>query len=155
MLWLVDTNVLLRHVEPKHPMHAEAVNAGAALFAAGEPVCTLPQNVAEFWNVCTRPRGQNGLGFTPARTDEEVTRFESLLTVIPDNAGIYSRWRWLVVKHAVSGVRVHDARIVAAMEAHGISHLMTFNDQDFRRYRSITVMLPAEVITAYPPQPAP
>ena len=154
MPWLVDTNILLRHVEQNHPMHAEAVAAGAALFAAGETVCALPQNIAEFWNVCTRPLDKNGLGFTPARTDMEVTRFEALLTILPDNADIYPRWRRLVVRYSVSGVQVHDARIAAAMEAHGVTHLLTFNDQDFKRYPNITVMTPAEVIKAYPPQPA-
>ncbi len=50
-------------------------------------------------------------------------------------------------------MKVHDTRIVAAMKVHGISHLVTFNDQDFKRYHEITVMTPAEVIQAYPTQP--
>lgn len=58
----------------------------------------------------------------------------------------------MVAAHAVSGVRVHDARIVAAMNVHGVGRLVTFNDQDFRRYRGITVMTPAEVIKSYHPK---
>lgn len=155
MDFLVDSNILLRHVEPKHPMHPEAVNAVAALLNAGESVHVLPQNISEFWNVCTRPLNKNGLGFTPAQTDTEVKRIESLLTVLLDNAAIYPEWRQLVVKHAVSGVQVHDARIVAAMKAHSITHLLTFNHADFKRYPGITVMTPQDVINAYPPQSIP
>jgi len=155
MLWLIDSNILLRLVEPAHSMHADALAASSALLGAGETVHTLPQNIAEFWNVCTRPLDKNGLGLTPAQTEREVARLETLFPVLLDNASIYPEWRQLVVKHAVSGVQVHDARIAAAMMTHGITHLMTFNDQDFKRYQNITAMTPAEVIKAYPPpQPA-
>jgi predicted nucleic acid-binding protein len=67
MDYLVDSNILLRHIEPRHPMHREAVNAVAALPNAGESVYVIPQNISEFWNVCTRPLNKNGLGFTPLR----------------------------------------------------------------------------------------
>jgi predicted nucleic acid-binding protein len=153
--FLVDSNILLRHVEPKHPMHPEAVNAVAALLNAGESVYVLPQNISEFLNFCTRHLNKNGLSFTPAHTDTEVKRIESLLTMQLDNAAIYSEWRQLVVNHAVSAVQVHDARIVAAMKAHGITHLVTFNHVDFNRYTGITVMSPQDVISAYPPQSTP
>jgi hypothetical protein len=49
------------------------------------------------------------------------------------------------VEHRVSGAQVHDARLVAAMLAHGISHLLTLNDRDFTRYSSITVMHPGNL----------
>lgn len=155
MDFLVDSNILLRHVEPKHPMHTEAVDAVAALLNAGESVFIIPQNISEFWNVCTRPLNKNGLGFTPAQTDTELNHIESLLTVLLDNALIYPEWRQLVVNHAVSGVQVHDARIVAAMKAHHITNLVTFNSADFKRYTGITVMTPQDVINAYPPQATP
>lgn len=100
-------------------MHADA------LLGAGETIHTLPQNIAEFWNVCTRPLDKNGLGLSPAQTDGEVTHLETLFPVLPDAAGTYAQWRRLVVKHAVSGVQVHDARIVAAMVAHSIPYLLT------------------------------
>lgn len=43
---------------------------------------------------------------------------------------------------AVSGVRVHDARLVAAMLVHGVGHVLTLNEADFRRYDGITVVEP-------------
>lgn len=63
---LVDTNVLLRRAQPDHSSHAVAVESVARLLAAGEPVYFTPRNIAEFWNVATRPAANNGLGFSIA-----------------------------------------------------------------------------------------
>lgn len=59
---LADTNILLRRTQPDHPSHTLAVESVAKLLAAGEPVYFTPQNIAEFWNVATRPAVNNGLG---------------------------------------------------------------------------------------------
>jgi predicted nucleic acid-binding protein len=75
--------------------------------------------------------------------------------VLLDNAAIYPQWRQIVVKHAVSSVQVRDARIVDAMRARGITHLVTFNQADFKRYTDIMVMTPQEVINTYPPPATP
>ncbi|MEI6442036.1 MAG: hypothetical protein WCO29_02610 [Nostocales cyanobacterium ELA583] len=32
------------------------------------------------------------------------------------------------------GVNVHDARLVAVILAHGLTHILTFNISDFKRY---------------------
>ena len=47
-----------------------------------------------------------------------------------------------MVAHAVSGVQVHDARLVAAMHVHAVTHLLTLNDRDFTRYPDITAVNP-------------
>jgi hypothetical protein len=39
-----------------------------------------------------------------------------------------------VVIHSVIGVKVHDAKLVAAMVVHGITHLLTLDEHDFARY---------------------
>jgi predicted nucleic acid-binding protein len=51
----------------------------------------------------------------------------------------------LVSKHEVKGKEVHDARIVAAMLAHRVTHLLTFNTADFKRYTEIAAINPREV----------
>lgn len=79
-------------------------------------VAIVPQNLTEFWNVCTRPSDRNGLGLTPTETDKHISQLESLLTVHPEVPNIYTEWRRFVVTHYVSGVRVYDARVVASME---------------------------------------
>jgi hypothetical protein len=44
------------------------------------------------------------------------------------------------------GVQVHDARLVALMMAHGLSHLLTLNPADFQRYPGITALSPSAVL---------
>jgi hypothetical protein len=50
----------------------------------------------------------------------------------------------LVVLHAVTGVQVHDARLVAWMKTQAISHLITFNVTDFARYGGIVAESPVD-----------
>jgi predicted nucleic acid-binding protein len=130
---LVDTNILLRRTQPDHPSHAQAVESIAKLLAVAEPVYFTLQNIAEFWNVATRPAANNGLGFSIALTLSELEKIERFLTVLPDSAAVYSEWKRLVVRHGVMGAKVHDARLVAMMNVHGIRRIFTFNIDDFLR----------------------
>jgi predicted nucleic acid-binding protein len=50
------------------------------------------------------------------------------------------------VHHGVVGVKVHDARLVATMNVHGVRRLLTFNAGDFARYE-IEVVQPAAVLS--------
>ena len=126
-------------------MHADAVRAVSTLLSRGDRVCIIPQNLIEFWAVCTRPVANNGLGLTPAQTEAEVSKVESLLTLLPDSPAIYPEWRRLVVAHAVSGKQVHDTRIIAAMAVHKIANLLTFNVDDFKRFSGITLINPLSI----------
>jgi len=143
--YLADTNILLRSAELAHPMHSDAVRAVSTLLARGEKVCVFPQNLIEFWNSATRPADKNGLGFSPSHTETEVSKIESLLIVLPESPAIYPEWRRLVIAHSVLGRQVHDARIVAAMNVNRVTHLLTFNIDDFKRYSGITLVDPASI----------
>ena len=94
---LVDTNVLLRRTQPDHPHHTAAVQSVAHLLETGEPVYYALQNIAEFWNVATRPIASNGLGFSPALALEEVGKIEQALMLLPEAPAIYGEWKRLVI----------------------------------------------------------
>jgi hypothetical protein len=66
-------------------------------------VAIVPQNLTEFWNVCTRSSDRKGLGLTPSETDKPVSKLETLLAVLPEVPDIYAEWRCLVATHSVSG----------------------------------------------------
>jgi predicted nucleic acid-binding protein len=131
---LADTNILLRRTQPDHPSHTAAVESVAKLLAAAEPVYFTLQNISEFWNVATRPLANNGLGFSVQLALTEVEKIEGFLTVLPDSPAVYAEWKRLVVRHTVLGSKVHDARLVATMNVHGIRRILTFNTADFARY---------------------
>lgn len=104
-----------------------------------------PQNLIEFWNASTRPRDRNGLGLTPAEASYEVDRIRSFFRFAEDTPAIFDEWLRLVREAGVSGVKVHDARLVAVMRAHGLTHLLTLNPQDFARYTGISVVEPRQL----------
>ena len=145
MAYLADTNLLLRGAEQGHPMQEDALQAIATLVRRGEAVHLVPQNLFEFWAVATRPKDRNGLGLTAAEAEAELVRLEMQFPVLPDSGQIYQEWRRLVSAYGVVGVRAHDVRLVAAMVVHGVTHILTFNGDDFRSFREITVVHPREV----------
>lgn len=146
MLYLVDSNVLLRFLQRNDPDHTTARTALRVLRLDGHQLCYTPQNIAEFWSVATRPAAsRGGFGLTLQETDRRVRLIERFLTLLPDTPAIYAEWRRLVVTHSVSGVQVHDARLVAAMRVHGVTNLLTFNTEDFTRYPGITVFHPQDI----------
>jgi predicted nucleic acid-binding protein len=147
---LADTNVLLRSVDQTHPLHAEAATALSGLILTGSRVCVTPQNIIEFWNVCTRPADRNGLGLSPREADREAFRLEGILHLLPDVPAIYSEWRRLVVAYSVSGVLVHDTRIVAAMNVYGIVRILTYNGLDFARFPGIQAIHPSNLAKSTP-----
>jgi hypothetical protein len=62
MAYLVDSNVLLRWVKPDDRDYPLVVSAIDATLQGGAVFCYTSQNVAEFWNTCTRPLDRNGYG---------------------------------------------------------------------------------------------
>jgi len=129
---LVDTNVLLRQLEPAHDHHLAAVAATSRLIEGGETLHIAAQSIAEFWAVATRPPAQNGLGLdvaSAASAVEEIERTFGLL--LSDEAMVYEHWKRLIVEQRVTGRRVFDARLVAVMLTHGVGRLLTFNGADF------------------------
>ena len=145
MPYLADTNVLLRWVSPADPQHTLAVDSVKALQRRGEIVHITPQNLIEFWGVATRPAAANGLGMSPAEAEREVESLERLFPLVPDSPAVFAEWRKLVSAAGVSGVKVHDARLAAVMIANGLTHILTFNADDFKRFPGITVVRPQDV----------
>ena len=134
MRYLVDTNVLLRIIDRTSPQNRVARGSASKLRQDGHELLATSQNYAELWNVATRPVSQNGLGLSTAEADRMLRIAERICPLLPDSPAAYPAWRRLVVAYSVSGVQVHDTRIVAAMLVHGITHILTFNTSDFARF---------------------
>jgi predicted nucleic acid-binding protein len=143
---LLDTNILTRAIQPAHAHHAAALSSLDLLKGRAQRLCVVPQNLYEFWVVCTRPEGENGLGMTTGQAETECAQIKSLFTLLPEQSEIFPRWERLVIDYDVKGKSAHDARLVAAMQVHGLTHLLTFNAGDFARYRDISVLVPEDVV---------
>jgi predicted nucleic acid-binding protein len=145
--WLLDTNILLRMVQSDSPSQPTILSCLDFLWQRGAELHYTSQNLAEFWNVCTRPIDRNGFSYSIEQTERFATQIEARLAFADDSEATHREWRKLVLAQRVSGVPVHDARLVAAMHIHGIPNLLTLNVADFRRYSTILAAAPNEVLT--------
>ena len=140
--YLADTNLLLRLADPASPQHP----ALARLLGQGDEVFLTPQNFVEFWAVATRPVDANGFGWNSERTTQEVSELQKRFPLLPDSPDIFTRWLELVKHLPVQGKRVHDARLVAVLEAHAVEHLITFNTSDFTVFSSLSLIDPRSLV---------
>ena len=74
-----------------------------------------------------------------------MIRLKSLFGILPDTPQVLINWEMLVVNHQVVGKQAHGTRLVAAMLAHGLTHLLTFDVRDFKRSTEITVVNPQDI----------
>jgi predicted nucleic acid-binding protein len=146
MKYLVDTNILLRLVQKNSPMHLDTQRAILTLKKQGNFLCIIPQNIIEFWAVATRPLDKNGLGLSINQAEEESEKLKKIFILELDTPQIFTEWESLVIKYQVMGKQVHDARLAAAMIAHNITHLLTFNVEDFKRFSDIVVVDPRSIV---------
>lgn len=83
-------------------------------------------------------------------TAKKLRLIERLVEFKSDSLAAFHEWKRLVVAHSITGIQVHDARIASAMNAYGISHILTFNGNDFKRFSGITVVDPKGVTSLAP-----
>lgn len=146
MPYLFDTNVLLRLASHNDPQRPAILSALQTLRARNEILCYTPQVLSEFWNVCTRPASaRGGIGLSLDQTERKARVIERYFRLLPDNLSTHQEWRRLIVVYSVMGVKVHDAKLVASMLTYGITHLLTFNTNDFKRFPEIVVVNPVDV----------
>jgi predicted nucleic acid-binding protein len=144
--WLLDTNVLIRwvqHDDPDAPIVEAALDR---LLVSNADPCYTSQNLGEFWNSITRPADRNGYGFSPEEADIRARDIEAAFDLLPDSPAVHQEWRRLLVEYRVSGVQVHDARLVASMHVHGVKSILTFNTEDFARFNQIEAVHPRQLV---------
>lgn len=97
--------------------------------------------------MATRPADQNGLGMPLATVLAEFARLKRFFSVLPETEAVYPAWERLVSAYQVIGKPAHDARLVAAMQVHGIKDILTFDRTGFTRYAGIKAVHPADIIS--------
>lgn len=148
LLTLVDTNILARRFERASPQSPVASGAMKRLRARGNELVIAPQTLYELWVVLTRPAtARGGMDKTPDEAARLLAACAGVCRVLPDSPLILPTWLDLVKRYGVSGVRAHDARLVAAMKVHGVTEILTFNGRDFQTFalEGIAVLDPTTV----------
>ncbi|MDZ4847971.1 MAG: PIN domain-containing protein [Pirellulaceae bacterium] len=144
MKTLIDTNVLVRLLQPSNPSSVVGTLAIQHLLRANFLPCLVPQNLYELWAVATRPAERNGFGMSCEDTDALLQKCLLQFRLLRDERGIFDHWTTLVKAHSVQVKNAHDARLVAAMLKHSVPCILTFNGQDFSRF-AIKILDPEKV----------
>lgn len=106
------------------------------------------QILIEFWVVATRPKDVNGLGWTTQKTQHEINQILSQFFLLEESPDIFSLWFQLVTTYNIKGKRTHYIRLLAVMKASNITHLLTFNPDDFIPIPNITIVHPQDFINS-------
>jgi predicted nucleic acid-binding protein len=146
MAYLIDSNIFIRLASRNDPLRQICLDALRKLRSRNEEICYTPQVVIEFWNVCTRPAtARGGLDLSVDQTERKVRLIERHFVLLPDNLATFREWRRLAVTHSLIGLAVHDAKLVASMNVHGVTNLLTLNETDFKRYTNINAVNPSDL----------
>ena len=59
--------------------------------------------------------------------NRDLDQLQKQFLFLRDERAVFEHWHDLVSQHEVRGKNAHDARLVAAMRRHGLTHLLTNN----------------------------
>jgi toxin-antitoxin system PIN domain toxin len=136
----VDTNILLHAHREESPFHEAAT---AALVRVARARWALPWPcIHEFLAIATHPR----IFDPPTPLDDALAAVEGWLSApttrpLAETAGYATLLDRTLRDAKVTGPRVHDARIFALCQHHGIRELWSA-DRDFSRFSGLTVVNP-------------
>lgn len=137
----VDTNILVYANIATAPFHTVAEQKLHDLFSAGTELWISRQILREYLVTLTRPQ----IYAAPPPLSvlkTQVIRFQTLMNVAEDNRTITDHLLDLLAAIPIGGKQVHDANIVATMQAYGIPKLLTHNTADFARFASVITLMP-------------
>ncbi len=140
MTCLIDTGILLRAFDASFAEYRLVRQALRSLLASQDRLIVALQNLAEFWNVSTRPVDKNGYGISVERASRRLNLIEQICEVVTEDDRSSRIWKGLPMSYAITGVSVHDARLVSVMLSQGVSTILTLNERDFRRYSGISIL---------------
>ena len=130
------------------PQHELVDSALVELRSRFDRVFITTQVLVEFQALATRPLSANGLGIAPAVALNHARRMENSFELLPETFFSHRVWRRLVASHQIVGRQVYDTRLVSVMLASSITHLLTLDPADFRRFKEITVVTPQQIVAA-------
>ena len=139
----VDTNVLVYANVAQAPLHQVALQTLQHYDAAGRELWISRQVVREYLATVTRPHAfarPMPIAIAVAR----VRYFLNTFRVAEDSADVTERLLGLLERVPTGGSQIHDANIVATIQAYGLSQLLTHNTKDFERFAHLITVVPLE-----------
>lgn len=138
----IDTNILVYAHREDSPFHA-AAGACVAACAEGRSAWSIPWPcLHEFFAITTHPRIYAPPTPAARAIDQIDAWLESpSLVLLAETGQHWPALRALIGSARISGPAVHDARIAALCQQHGVRELWSA-DRDFGRYAGLRVVNP-------------
>jgi predicted nucleic acid-binding protein len=142
----VDTNALIRLHIVTASDHAMVATAVRRLILRGSEMWISRQVIREYASVLTRPQPYAEPA-SPADVAKQLRQFEQVYRIADETEQVSANLYRLMETTSLGGKQIHDANIVATMQAYNIERLFTLNTVDFSRFESlITMIAPLDVI---------
>lgn len=138
----VDTNILVYAHREESPWHDVALTRITEL-AQGRAAWAIPWPcIHEFLAIITHPRIYAPPTPLAAAMDQVEAWIESpSLVLLAETEGYWPELRSALEQGRISGPQVHDARVAAICQDHGVRELWTA-DRDFGRFPALNVRNP-------------
>lgn len=119
---LVDTGILLRAFDRTSSYQRPILKTFQRIWNRGDEMVATHQNIAEFWNVATRPASaRGGFGLDAVIVEKQVSTIEKLGQLVPFDEVAYGIWRQILLN-------------------------LTLNGSDFQRYPNIVSWTPYDFV---------
>ena len=139
----LDTNIIIRLHVSTAPQHLEVTQAVRSLLVDGREIWISRQILREYAAVLTRPQPYTTPVF-PAEVAKQLRQFEISYRITDENVQVTTALCSLLETVPLGGNQVHDANIVASMQAFSISDLFTLNTVDFARFATFINIITLE-----------
>ena len=138
----VDTNLLVYGHREESPWH-QAASLRIRELAEGRAAWALPWPcLHEFFAIVTHPRIYNPPTPVGKAIDQVDAWLESpSVVVLSESEGYWPTLRASIQAGRIVGPQVHDARVAALCQHHGVKELWTA-DRDFSRFRNVRTRNP-------------
>jgi predicted nucleic acid-binding protein len=150
MAVVLDTGILLRLIDAQDSLHGIVEQAVDTLITRHEDLLLTTQNIAELWNVASRPIANNGLALGATEISKLYQdTIEPICAVLIETDSLPDEFKRLLTQYVVVGKQVHDARLVAMMLVGRVDTILTLNERNFRRFEpeGIKIVTPASLVT--------
>jgi len=138
----VDSNLLVYAHREDSPWH-HAAYARIVELAESPAAWAIPWPcIHEFLSIVTHPR----IYAPPTPLEKAIDQVEAWLespslVLLSESEDYWTKLRSILQMGRVSGPQVHDARVAALCQQHGVSELWTI-DRDFSRFPGLTIRNP-------------
>jgi len=137
----IDANILVYANTDSAPLHQLALDTVQNLYGAGNELWISRQVLREYIATVTRPQTYANPRPLPI-VIQRIRFFITTFRIAEDGPDVTDRLLDLLTQFRVGGRQIHDANIVATMQAHGINQLITHNVADFTRFSGVITLIP-------------